>query len=882
MEHVATTSTSRNNVDSGCTRDYTSEFFTTETFNSKEELIIWAKNVGKENGITIVVLRSDSGKGKKKPRVTLGCERSGKCDRRNSSPQKSKTVESKRRRTGTKKCDCPFRLRGEKLAAGNEWELTVDVGIHNHAAERPERGNSFQGRLCQEEKSVVKDRYKRGEKPKQILKALKERDKHNKSTERTIYNELRSLKDRATVKDELEDQSFVLRQLMSKVGEYDYIEKHRTTPTIDINVLDFFLTHRTSIELLRAFPTVLRIYLNRENRFTDVPTWERVEFSGVTSTNMMFYVASAILCPLQGCSFEWALNSLRGVMDDNGIVRPDIVIFDTDMDTLILGNETLDRSHLDPTIKAINNVFGTAKLLFSTDCIRCSVVAGGKWHGGSQFSLDTRWELLKESPTEAVFELHLNDLKQLCTELGVYPEPVKYVIDTFVQPQKEKFIAAWTDKVMHFGNTKRAISCYYGTWTWPSHYILEFYLFYYYGRVLVKQTEIDTCLKDMHSYNEKTRLEIDDSFLESLVNKYTNGEDGLKELHGAISIYALNMIREQTKLANEIDDDHSECGYAIKRTHGLPCAHEIAKYKREGRPIPLECINSYWKKLPRLKPLRRTGEPNVYETLKRPRLSEEMNTNAHSSLSLPGTVESERNSPNACLSRQESQPGDEVYDIQPTTQFEFGDVCQHLLGSYIRDVKDVLGDGHCGFRAIASFMGYGEDSGWVKVRNDLRNELMLYSAYYELLLGDRSVVNELLHRLKYDEIPCPEEHWMRIPDMGHVIASYYNVVLVHLSSDQCFTFFPLRTYPFSTSPPKEIVIGFVRGHFVQVYLEAGHPMPPPPARTKKYHDVASDWWEEFHLQRSTEWANLYSGRLEYFKSSSQPEIVSQKNPIVLD
>ncbi|XP_008236667.1 PREDICTED: TMV resistance protein N-like [Prunus mume] len=64
------------NVDFEQIVDCTSEFTTNEIFNSREELIRWAREVGKANGFVIVTLRSDQGgKGNKKPRVTLGCER---------------------------------------------------------------------------------------------------------------------------------------------------------------------------------------------------------------------------------------------------------------------------------------------------------------------------------------------------------------------------------------------------------------------------------------------------------------------------------------------------------------------------------------------------------------------------------------------------------------------------------------------------------------------------------------------------------------------------------------------------------------------------------------------------------------------------------------
>ena len=62
------------------------------------------------------------------------------------------------------------------------------------------------------------------------------------------------------------------------------------------------------------------------------------------------------------------------------------------------------------------------------------------------------------------------------------------------------------------------------------------------------------------------------------------------------------------------------------------------------------------------------------------------------------------------------------------------------------------------------------------------------------------------------------DKWMNITDMGYIIASRYNIIVVSLSQKQSITFFPLR----SQSPPDSsvhcvICIGHVYGnHFVQV------------------------------------------------------------------
>ena len=70
-----------------------------------------------------------------------------------------------------------------------------------------------------------------------------------------------------------------------------------------------------------------------------------------------------------------------------------------------------------------------------------------------------------------------------------------------------------------------------------------------------------------------------------------------RELRGFISTSALEVILSESNRANSIGVDASACGCVIRYTHGLPCAHEIAEYKRESSPIPLESVDPYWKKL---------------------------------------------------------------------------------------------------------------------------------------------------------------------------------------------------------------------------------------------------------------------------------------------
>ncbi|XP_028122753.1 uncharacterized protein LOC114319886 [Camellia sinensis] len=138
-----------------------------------------------------------------------------------------------------------------------------------------------------------------------------------------------------------------------------------------------------------------------------------------------------------------------------------------------------------------------------------------------------------------------------------------------------------------------------------------------------------------------------------------------------------------------------------------------------------------------------------------------------------------------------------------------------MLIPFIKLMKDVAGDGNYDFRAIAGLLGLGEND-LVQVRRDLLLELNNHRDEYVILYGSHERVEELTHIVSYFEDSPSFDRWITMPDMGHLIASFYNVVLYHLPLQQCVTFLPLRSPLVTLADRHEIAIGFVNGnHFVQ-------------------------------------------------------------------
>jgi len=83
------------------------------------------------------------------------------------------------------------------------------------------------------------------------------------------------------------------------------------------------------------------------------------------------------------------------------------------------------------------------------------------------------------------------------------------------------------------------------------------------------------------------------------------------------------------------------------------------------------------------------------------------------------------------------------------------------MRTYIEGIVDVIGDRHCGFRAIAEYVGLTEESH---------------------VMVQRALIKELKeHRNKYIKIYTSDK-WLTLPDIGHIVASYYNRPVLEMTT----------------------------------------------------------------------------------------------------
>ncbi|KAH1190294.1 hypothetical protein GmHk_20G057884 [Glycine max] len=405
-----------------------------------------------------------------------------------------------------------------------------------------------------------------------------------------------------------------------------------------------------------------------------------------------------------------------------------------------------------------------------------------------------------------------------------WPMFVDYVKETWIIPHKEKFVSSWTNKVMHLGNTTTN-----NVWDAMNNMIT------------LQHTEIKALF-------ETSTHVVGHAFKKTLYRR----------LLGMISRYALNQIASKLERFDYAGKNPSSCGCMVRTTLGLPCAYELSKYV--GDCIPLDSIHMFWRRLSfsdqglsepevsiktEIKTISKrfeeldvcgkfTLKTKLWEisypdqnlmcppsakvnTKGAPKKEPKVNKAQSILLEYVDAFESIQNS-NSSVRRTASS------SEQPNrrTMMPMLDQFQSFMHDFIDKIVDVKVDGNCGYQSVVDLLGMGEDS-WSVFCNHLLKELARFSEDYIKLFGGTKRFEELRMSLLFDVYICftqvTTEKWMDITDMGHVIASRYNVIVVSLSKQQSTTFFPLRSQPLANSSLHRIIcIGHVNdNHFVEVH-----------------------------------------------------------------
>ena len=177
-----------------------------------------------------------------------------------------------------------------------------------------------------------------------------------------------------------------------------------------------------------------------------------------------------------------------------------------------------------------------------------------------------------------------------------------------------------------------------------------------------------------------------------------------------------------------------------------------------------------------------------------------------------------------------------------------------FMRPYTERIVDVIGDGHCGFRAIAESVGLAEE-GHVMVRRPLIKELKEHTnKNNEIYVSERcyNYIVDGLHPPKNASSFAPPDKWLTLPDMGHIVASCYNrtvLVMTTLDIGVSETFFSLRGRPPVNPKSNMIFLGLILNHFVLLSLKDGCPLPPSSTEWKNHKSIEAATWEDEFLDQ---------------------------------
>ncbi|XP_058782846.1 uncharacterized protein LOC131657468 [Vicia villosa] len=169
-----------------------------------------------------------------------------------------------------------------------------------------------------------------------------------------------------------------------------------------------------------------------------------------------------------------------------------------------------------------------------------------------------QWNNIMYSNTEDEYDVRLKHFESVCGDILAF---LKYGNETWLVPYMERFVAAWTNKVTHLGNTT--------TNSWEA---------------------VNTMLKLQLG-------SIKASFQKSIVNtEHRYNTPFYSKFHSFVSRQCIQLIGNELEIVKFVGSRKERCGCYIRTTHGFPCACQLAGFQILGTPIPLEIIHIFWTK----------------------------------------------------------------------------------------------------------------------------------------------------------------------------------------------------------------------------------------------------------------------------------------------
>ncbi|XP_035842104.1 PKS-NRPS hybrid synthetase CHGG_01239-like [Helianthus annuus] len=233
-------------------------------------------------------------------RVWLQCCRSGE-------HESKATV----RKTGSKKCACPFMVIGRLDQSRRAWRIEYlnknFNETHNHGPAEHLEGYAYARRLTPNEFRLVQELTDQDIQPHTILKAVTEQNPENKCVPQDIHNAHQKI--RAAKFEKKPSPMQQLEQILQEKKMTYYIKAEPSTNVVQ----HVFFCHDKSFEMWRAFLHVLMV---DDAYKTNMYNLSFLQVVCMTSTNQTFCVAHAFLSNEQEATYVWVMERVRSMLHE--------------------------------------------------------------------------------------------------------------------------------------------------------------------------------------------------------------------------------------------------------------------------------------------------------------------------------------------------------------------------------------------------------------------------------------------------------------------------------------------------------------------------------------------------------------------------------------
>ncbi|PIA24917.1 hypothetical protein AQUCO_04100189v1 [Aquilegia coerulea] len=507
------------------------------SFDSREKLLNYIHDFSFSQGYATTIRDSERDK-----YVTIGCDRGGTYRNRTNIP-----LEERKKKSGSRLINCPFRIKGVKLVGGS-WILRISNGTHNHEASKDMSGHPSFRRFSNEEFLRIKDMCKAGIPSRQVLTLLRQANPKLRAISRTVYNTKAKIR-----KEKLRGRT-PIQALLEELSGGGFL--HNIKVDMEGRLTHLFFAHPHSIKLSRNYSNVFVMDCTYKTNKFKMPL---LDIIGVSSFNTSFYSCFVFLSKEEECDYAWALTMFKKML---GSKEPTVIVTDREL----------------ALMNAIEVIFPRTTNLLCFWHVETNIITNCKRFFEAKEDWDTfitTWTELVQSNSMSSFSEGWKDFEASYKEKVVM---IDYIKKTWL-PLKERFVKAWTDVHLHFGNrvTSRAEG---------AHGVLKSYL------------QVST--SDLHVAKEKICLAVENNFhgittqvaSEKIRIPHNICVPFFKELVHCVSTFALKKLFEQYKLALS-DSWFSVCKGQFTATMGLPCAHMMRCMK--DRALQLSDIHPQWR-----------------------------------------------------------------------------------------------------------------------------------------------------------------------------------------------------------------------------------------------------------------------------------------------